>query len=269
MTKQMIGVLGAVVLVLGVVSPAGAATFVDITYDLSETTILNSLLPECAGAGGCVDTEILGGSMKIRYPSNSATSMPILHGTATLQSMTLHAHVAFVTYAVTNTTKWIFTTASLNIGLVSPALGSLLSGGTLTFPIAQFAVTGSRHCPGHPITSGACLVLFGTLTSLVGPLGPYTGAAALSFAASAGPNGGAQSTRHTVSGAAPVYAPTKFLVVGYRSFATGVNILGREILREAEGHDPKVTPEPGTLLLLGAGTAGLALVGRATRRSQR
>lgn len=275
MRKQAIAVLGVLALALGLAGPVGAAEFVDITYDLSDTTLTNNF-PECPvprGEGGCTNIELLGASMKIRYTSDSASSMPILHGLATLQSLALSAQVDHG-YEDPGGVFHPNTTARVNVSVVSPVIGSLLSGGTLTFGTAQIRVTGSRHCHEHPVISGLCIALAGTLTSIVGPLGPFTTTEALSFAASPGAYGGGRSTPQTVSGTFSVYAPSKvaqehpeygdYVPV----FASAVRVVGREILREAPGHDPKPIPEPGTLLLLGAGAAGLALVSRATRRSR-
>lgn len=270
MRTQMIGALGIFAIALALAGPASAASSVDVTYDLADTIVLHPTLPDCpAGTGICLSQTLLDSSMKIRYASNSASSMPILSGAATLQSLTLSWDITinWMTGA-TNATLSPITTGHIRVNLLSPITGSVLSGGTLTFGAGQFGVTGSRHCGGIPVVSAFCVAAGATLTSVVGVLpGPVTTAATPGLAGSLGPYGGAQSTGHTVSGSLPLSVPTKLGGGTASVFFTGISVVGREILREAEGHPPKPIPEPGTLLLLGAGTAGLALVGRATRRS--
>lgn len=256
-----------------------AASTVDITYDLSDTTLVwearfgPGLVFPVANEDPFSMNGTIAGSMKIRYTSDSSSGMPVVHGAGTLVSFNLTAKSLAlpgvnVYQGSVDTNNPAYMTGTLRWSLTAPVSGGFTSGSGFTGLSGNLLMTGTVDCL-YPTTEG-CLYLVGLPAHPVYP--SYSRSGAFIMAGSDGPYGGAQSTRHTLSGRVTAirWIPgNPLLGLGFRHDGyTAVQLVGREVLREAVGHDPKIIPEPGTLLLLGAGTAGLALVGSATRRSR-
>lgn len=264
----------------GLASPASAASTVDVTYNLSDTTLEGvwagiNILP-VSNADTVNGT--LSGSMKVQYASNSQSSMPIQTGAASLLSLNLTVSTFTIGRFNESGTKGAYypflpyMSGNLHWQLTGgPLAGNLTSGGALTGLAGGIKLTGTAKCLLPAPYSFYCGFFVGIPAGVTAQISrSYTGP--FNLAGSVGPNGGAQSTRHTLSGSGPIsFVQGQFLLSNgatHNGYG-GAQIVGREVLREAAGHPPKVIPEPGTLLLLGAGTAGLAFVGRATRRSRR
>lgn len=260
--------------------PARAADAVDVTYDLSDTTVevlqgFNFQNVAFVSNDDSINGTVAG-SMKVRYTSSSQSSMPIESGPASLLLFNLTMPDFTLQRFMSSGTKNPYTvvyplfSGSFHWQLGGgPLVGNLTSGGALTGLSGTLHLTGTAKCLFPYPYSAACIQYAGIPGGVTAQInryysGPFT------FAGSVGPYGGAQSTRHTVTGQAPVSLKQGF-VFALSSGLThngygGAQLVGREVLREAEGHDPKVIPEPGTLLLIGSGIAGLVLVGRASRR---
>lgn len=253
-----------------------AASTVDVSYDLSDTTLVwdirSGKLP--------VDNEdfsvngTISGSMKVQYASDSSSGMPILHDNATLQTFNLTVESLALQRGIKGgktITGTVYLTGTLHWQLTSPVAGNLTSNGMLTGLNVNLLMTGRADCP-FPLPS-YCAYFVGLPTFTVYP--SYSRSGAISVAGTVGPYGGADYTRHTLTGRAPAigWQPGAGVIgLGYDFWDLddrgGAFIVGREVVRTAAGHGTRIVPEPGTLLLLGAGTAGLAVVGCATRRKR-
>lgn len=220
--------------------PAEAATTVDVTYDLADSTLDVGSFTQL--------NRSFAGSMTVRYTSDGG--LGIVSGPATVLAITFDAYLGF---GYGN-----LATATMTGQLLGPVTGTLSGGSQLLgLSAASFAVSGLVHCKAvGPCTS------IGLVASIPFPFsGTTVGNAQLQ--GSVGPYGGAQSTSHTLTG----NVPASGVILPGIAAINQVQIVGRELQRTGGGQT-KPIPEPGTLLLLGAGTAGLALVGRATRRSR-
>lgn len=257
-----IALLAGLALLLGAPAAAGAAATVDVSYELSDSTF--TTVPADINVDTEFHTTILGSRMRITYPSDSASSMPLSQGSIVLQTLEVTLNQAWSLspgITIFFRESGALTTASLRLRLLSPVSGTLLSGSTLAFGSGKFRISGSRHCQ-----LSVCTYYWDVYSSVPSVFTPVTASGPFTLRGTTSPYGVAPSTIHGVSGALPI--PT---IVGNipQTLLTGVDLVGREIRREAEGHDTRVIPEPGTLLLLGAGAAGLGLLGRTRRRARR
>lgn len=251
--KQAGSLAVAFVLLLGV-SLAQAADQVEITYDLSESTLnwetISGSLTSVANDDDLTSGRI-SGSMKVRYTSDNASGMPIRDGTATLLALNLTAtklelpaepYTGRLGFWLTGTLRWQLTAPVV----AKFTAGNVLTGLASTALDGQFLMTGSVNClPGltYSVRWFYCPYFFGLPPYKTRVTYRHSDAVAVS--GEKGQYGGAQSTRHTLSGRVPgiAWQPNPYLGLGadfYPSDYGGVFIVGREVLREAEGHEPKV-----------------------------
>lgn len=283
-TVRAIVILAASLIVATGLAPiqARATSTVDVTYDLSDTTLeglFGFAFDKVVNVSNSNPVNgTVAGSMKIRYASNSQSSIPIQSGTASLVSFNLTVQSLSVKQARQSGTaspyNFPYTWLQGNVHWQltgGPGVGALTSGGALTGLSAALRLTGTAKCALPSFGSSYCGLLVGIPYGVTANISrSYTGP--FNLGGSIGAYGGAQSTPHTVTGGGPASVRFKNAFALSNSLTHngygGAQIVGREILREGGGIS-KPIPEPGTLLLLGAGTAGLALVGRATRRASR
>lgn len=212
--------------------PASGATAVDVTYDLSDSSLDIGTVSQL--------NRNFSGTMTVRYSNDGG--LGIVSGPATILSFTFDAYLGFLYGAGA--------TIDLTGQLVNTVTGTLIGGSALSGLNGwSLAMQGTLHCK----LTGTCTGLGVPASTPTLVSGTATGTAQL--AGLIGPYGGAQGTVHTLSGSVPA---TITVLPGVIT-AQAVNVVGREVSRTP-------VPEPGTLLLLGVGAAGLALVGRATRR---
>lgn len=231
--------LATLVLLLGGPPPADAATTVDVTYDLADSTLDIGLFSQL--------NRDFGGTMTVRYTGDGG--LGIVSGPATILSLTFDAYLGFGYGYVAS--------ATMTGQLLAPVTGTLVGNNLSGLSGFNLAMAGTVHCK----YTGPCTSYFGLVASIPFPIsGSTVGDAQLG--GPIGPYGGAQSTPHTLQGNIPAHLQ----IIAGTATVRRVNLVGRELLRTGGGQT-KPIPEPGTLLLLGAGAVGLALVGRATRRS--
>lgn len=237
---------------------ASAAPFVEVKYDLSDSTAVTNI--ENLVTTSVPPDGVLTGTQTIRYVSDSSSGLAT--GPAKLLTFDLYVHATPQTFGFTSggaQTYLDVATSDLHIeliGTVGATAGSRLPGGTVTVATASgvFRVTGYMHCLYKP----QCQFLGHPYSSRV-PIVPDT------FTAPFPSLTGALGQPHTVRGTATSvkFRIRPYVTTGPLPIALGVVgttfVVGREIQRT-----PTLVPEPGTLSLaaLGVAVLGLAAVGR-------
>lgn len=232
---------------------ASAAPFVDVTYDLSDSTAV-STIPLLGVTTTVPPRGTISGGQKIRYSSDSATG--VATGPVDLISfyLSVHATVGYTGYTAGGGKAFItLNTADLHIEFLGLTLGAgpgqLLAGGTIT-PLGasgSFRVTGSLHC----FRLCAALNVSATTTTVLrpdrfkAPLPVLTGAVGQPHVL--------RGTATGVSFAVAPYATNVGIAVTGTTF-----LVGREISRTP-------VPEPSTLPLLASGLIAFVLAPAAWR----
>lgn len=280
--SRRIAALVATLLLIGglVGGRAEAASTVDVTYDLADTSLSalwNKDNRVTYGNGRPLNGTVTG-SMKVRYTSDSSSGMPIQTGPLSLLSFNLTIQDKNPYWTVTLdvfspgggllSTGEGALTGTFNWQLATAVTGGRTAGGALTGLSGNLLLTGRANCLFT--TKTRCGQKLGLPTQTVNLNYSYTGT--FDLAGDAGAYGGASSTPHTLTGSGPINIGFNAVNVGggfflkrfpgYDTF--GNTLVGREILREAEGKT-KVVPEPATFALVGAGL----LAGAAARRARR
>lgn len=235
---------------------ARAASFVDVTYDLSDSTAVSTVsiidVTTTVPPQGAIS-----GTQTLRYTGTSGTGVGLATGPVDLLTFNLYVRATVGTQTYTQYGGTTFATIAVNnlhiqfLGLTPSApTGKRLAGGTIAPQGASgyFLVTGDEHCY---ILCNAVHVPQSTVVPLVpqqftAPLPRLTGAL-----------GQPHTLRGTARSVAFYVVPDVINPITLKVTGT-TQLVGREIRR--------VVPEPGTLPLLAAGLSGAGLAGAAWRR---